>query len=150
MQNFTSIPFKTHKFHGMAEVNGFAKFSSAGVVLEFEAKLIGLVPLGVEEKRIPIAQILDVKFKKGVFKRGSKIEIRTRSLAAMEGIPNEDGKIVLKLKFDDFERGREAVERMQRDVDGYVASLPPPHVSIASTFDGSEDDTEDLGQKHEQ
>ncbi len=144
MQNFTSIPFKTHKFHGMAEVNGFAKFSSAGVVLEFEAKLIGMIPLGVEEARIPIAQILDVRFKKGVFKRGSKIEIRTRSLAALEGIPNEDGKIILKLKFEDFEPGRLAAERMQKEVDEYIASLPPPHVSIASTFDGSEDETEEL------
>ena len=150
MQNFTSIPFKTSKYQGLAEVNGFAKFSTAGIVLEFESKLLGLVSTGVEEARIPIAQILDVKFKKGVFKRGSKIEIRTRSLAAMEGIPNEGGKITLKLKLDDFERGRDAAERMQRDVEGYVATLPPPQVSIASIIDGSEDDTEDLRRKHEQ
>jgi len=149
MQNFTSIPFKTSKYQGLAEVNGFAKFSTAGIVLEFESKLLGLVSTGVEEARIPIAQILDVKFKKGVFKRGSKIEIRTRSLAAMEGIPNEGGKITLKLKFEDFERGRMAAERMQKDIDGYVESLPPPHVSIASIIDGSEDDTEELRRKHD-
>ena len=63
MQNFTSIPFKTDKYQGLAEVNGFAKFSSAGIVLEFETKALGLVSLGVEEGRISIQDILDIKFK---------------------------------------------------------------------------------------
>jgi hypothetical protein len=39
MQGFTTIPFKTESEHGLTKVNGVAKFSSAGVVLEFEAKL---------------------------------------------------------------------------------------------------------------
>lgn len=64
MQNFTSIPFKTDKYQGLAEVNGFAKFSSAGIVLEFETKMLGLVSTGVEEGRISIQDILDIKFKK--------------------------------------------------------------------------------------
>jgi hypothetical protein len=144
MQNFTSIPFKKSKYQGLAEVNGFAKFSSAGIVVEFDSKLLGLVSLGVKEVRIPLEQILDVKFKKGVFKRGAKIEIRTKSLAAMEGLPNDDGKLILKLTAADFERGQEAVDRLQKDIAGYTASLPPPATSIASTFDGSEDDTEEL------
>ncbi len=55
MQNFTSIPFKAEKYHGLAEVNGFAKFSSAGIVLEFESKALGLVSLGVEEGRLALA-----------------------------------------------------------------------------------------------
>ena len=149
MQSFTSVPFKTNKYHGLAEVNGFAKFSSAGIVFEFDSKLLGLVSLGVTEARIPLEQILDVKFKKGVFKRGAKIEIRTKSLAAMEGLPSENGKLVLKIKADDFERGSEAVDRLQKDMAGYAASLPPPHTSIASIIDGSEDETDDLRQKHE-
>ena len=144
MQNFSSIPFKTSKYQGLAEVNGFAKFSSAGVVFEFDSKLLGLVSLGVEEARIPLDQILDVKFKKGVFKRRAKIEIRTKSLAAMGKLPHEDGKLVLKLKADDFERGSEAVEKLQKDITSYIASLPPPHTSIASIIDGSEDDTQEL------
>ena len=144
MQSFTSVPFKAQKYHGMAEVNGFAKFSSAGIVFEFDSKLLGLVSLGVEEARIPIDQILDIKFKKGVFKRGAKIEIRTKSLAAMAGLPTEDGKLVLKLKADDFERGSDAVEKLQKDIASYTASLPPPRTSIASIIDGSEDDTQEL------
>ena len=120
-QAFTSIPFETEKYHGLAKVNGFAKFSSAGIVLEFESKLLGLVSVGVEEGRIAIGDILDVKFKKGVFKRGAKIEIRTKSLAAMAGLPNDGGKLILKLKAEDFESGRDAVENLHGDKEKRIA-----------------------------
>ena len=66
MQTFTSVPFKTESEHGLTQVNGVAKFSSAGVVLEFESKLFGLIGGGVKEVRLPKDEILDVKFKKGV------------------------------------------------------------------------------------
>ena len=151
MQSFTSVPFKAQKYHGLAEVNGFAKFSGAGIVLEFESKLLGLVSVGVEEARISIADILDIKFKKGVFKRGAKIEIRTRSLAAMAGLPSEDGKLILKLKADDFERGRDAVEKLrdavaqlQKDLTEQAAALPPTHTPVSVLFDESEDETQEL------
>jgi len=149
MQNFTSVPFKSSKHQGLTEVNGVAKFSSAGIVLEFDSKILGLVSVGVEEARISISDILDLKFKKGVFRRGSKIEIRTKSLAAMAGLPNDDGKLVLKLKADDFERGRDAVEKLHKDLAGYTQSLPPAHTPVSVLFDASEDDTEELVQKHD-
>ncbi len=144
MQNFTSIPFKTEKYHGLAEVNGFAKFSSAGIVLEFESKMLGLVSTGVEEGRIAIGNILDIKFKKGVFKRGAKIEIRTKSLAAMAGLPNDNGKLILKIKAEDFERGQDAVAKLQKDISAYTSSLPPAHTPVSVLFDESEDETKKL------
>ncbi|HVF45940.1 MAG TPA: hypothetical protein VNA17_00090 [Pyrinomonadaceae bacterium] len=48
MQSFTSVPFKAETNHGLSSVNGVAKFSSAGVVLEFESKLFGIIGGGVE------------------------------------------------------------------------------------------------------
>lgn len=144
MQNFTSIPFKSEKYHGLSEVNGFAKFSSAGIVLEFETKALGLVSLGVEEGRISIQDILDIKFKKGVFKRSAKIEIRTRSLAAMAGLPNDSGKLILKIKAEDFESGQDAVTKLQRDMTEHAASLPPTHTPVSVLFDESEDETREL------
>jgi hypothetical protein len=65
--SFTSVPFKTES--GFSTVNGVAKFSSAGVVLEFESKLFGILPGGVKEARLPLTEILDVKFRKGFLKR---------------------------------------------------------------------------------
>lgn len=121
-----------------------AKFSSAGIVLEFDSKILGLVSVGLNEARIPISDILDIKFKKGVFKRGSKIEIRTKSLAALAGLPADDGKLVLKLKAEDFQRGRDAFDKLQKDIAGYTQSLPPAHTPVSVLFDASEDDTEEL------
>jgi hypothetical protein len=140
-QGFTSIPFKTETAHGLKSVNGVAKFSSAGIVLEFESKLFGLISDGVKEARLAVGDILDVRFKKGILKRGAKIIVRPRSLLAFNGIPNEDGKLKLNIKAEDFDRAREAVELLQRDINAYVAQLPPPAISL---FDNSEDETKKL------
>jgi len=137
-QIFTSIPFKAEKHHGLSEVNGIAKFSSAGVVLEFESKLFGLISDGVREARVPIGEILDIKFKKGVFKRNAKIEIRTKSLAAMAGLPSDDGKLILKIKAEDFDRARDAVDELQRAMQADASSLPPTHTPLSVLFDESE------------
>jgi len=144
MQNFVSIPFKTNTHSGFMQVHGVAKFSSAGVVLEFESKLLAMLPVGVKEARLPIEEILDVKFKKGVFKRGAKVEIRTKSLARLSDLPSNDGKLKLEIQAEDFERAREAVERLEKDLAAYAASLPPAYTSVSALFDESEDTTRQL------
>ena len=145
MQGFSSIPFKTES--GMSSVNGVAKFSSAGIVLEFESKLFGLISTGVKEARLSIGELHDVKFKKGVMKRGAKIEIRLNSFTKLTEVPNTEGKIVLKIFPDDFDAARDAVERLQKDMAEHNAALPPPHPPLRSLFDESDDDTQELGQK---
>lgn len=145
MQNFTSVPFKSESAHGLSQVNGVAKFSSAGIVLEFESKLFGILPGGVKEVRLPLAEILDVKFKKGVFKMGAKIEIRTTSFAKLTELPNQDGKMTLKVTRDDHERAEKAVARLRKDMEEHTESLPPPHTPIANLFaDETEDETKEL------
>ncbi|MFN6962675.1 MAG: hypothetical protein ACK4S4_02795 [Pyrinomonadaceae bacterium] len=139
---FITVPFKTES--GLSSVNGVAKFSSAGVVLEFESKLFGILPGGVKEVRLPVAELLDVKFRKGVFKRGAKIEIRTTTFAKLAELPNKDGKLTLKLAADDFERGKEAVERLQKDLAARAADLPPAHTPVSVLFDESEEETREL------
>ncbi|MFZ1700749.1 MAG: hypothetical protein WBO10_03560 [Pyrinomonadaceae bacterium] len=143
-QTFTSVPFKSENHHGLTSVNGIAKFSSAGIVLEFESKLFGLVSDGVKEARLPIADLLDVRFKKGIWKRGAKIDIRLKSFSQLSEIPNSEGKITLKLRPEDFERARDAVEQLNKDIAEQVAGLPPPHVPLRSLFDTSEDETKEL------
>ncbi len=144
--SFTSIPFKTESAHGLTSVNGVAKFSSAGIVLEFESKLFGLISNGVKEARLATDEILDVKFKKGILKRGAKIEIRAKSLAKLAELPYKDGKLTLKIQSEDFERARDAVAKLQKDIADEAASLPPYHTSVSSLFDGSEDDTKKLDE----
>lgn len=143
-QGFTSIPFKTETTHGLTSVNGVAKFSAAGIVLEFESKLLGLISNGIQEARLAIGDILDVRFKKGFMKRGAKIEVRPRSLLALNGIPNDEGKLTLKVKAEDFESARDAVARMQKDLGEFTANLPPAHTPVSVLFDESEDETKKL------
>ena len=142
MNSFISVPFKTES--GLSQVNGVGKFSSAGVVLEFESKLFGILPGGVKEARIPLAEILDVKFKKGVLKRGAKIELRMKTFGKLSQLPYKDGKLTLKLERDDYERGEEAVARLQRDMAEQQESEPPPHTPVSRLFDESEDETREL------
>jgi hypothetical protein len=148
MQGFTSIPFKTESSHGLTQVNGVAKFSGAGVVLEFESKLFGLIGGGVKEVRLPKEDILDVKFRKGLFKRGAKIEIRTKTFAKLAELPSSEGKLTLKLLRDDFERGQAAVEQLQKDLSEHAASLPPPHTAVSELFEEeNEEETRQLNTK---
>ncbi|HMT08708.1 MAG TPA: hypothetical protein PKA82_11945 [Pyrinomonadaceae bacterium] len=145
-RGFTSIPFKTETAHGLKSINGVAKFSAAGIVLEFESKLFGIISDGVKEAQLSIGDILDVRFKKGFLKRGAKIEVRPRSLMAFNKIPNEEGKLILKVKAEDFESARDAVLRMQKDLGEFTANLPPTHTPVSLLFDESEDETKKLLQ----
>lgn len=142
---FISVPFKIDD--NFSQVAGVAKFSSAGVVLEFESKLFGIIKSGVKEVRFPLEELLDVKFKKGVFKRGAKIEIRLKSFSRMTEVPNRDGKITLKLDRDDFERGAEAVEKLNKDLSEHRENLPPHHTPVSRLFDESEGETKELDEK---
>jgi hypothetical protein len=144
-QGYTSVPFKTES--GLSSVNGLAKFSSAGVVFEFESKLFGLISDGVKEVRLSADEILDIKFRKGVLKRGAKIEIRTKTLAKLSELPSSDGKVTLKITVDDHQRARDAVEKLQKDLMERAATLPPAHTPVSVLFDPGEDDTEELPKR---
>jgi len=147
---FTSVPFKAESEHGLTSVNGVAKFSAAGVVLEFESKLFGLIGGGVKEVRLPIDEILDVKFRKGFFKRLAKIEIRMKTFGKLAELPNKNGKLTLKLVYDDFDRAQSAVEHLQKDLAQHEATLPPPRTPVAELFvEETEDTTKDLSLNKE-
>ena len=142
MQTFTSVPFKSES--GLSQTNGLAKFSAAGIILEFESKFLGLVSKGVKEVRLPIDELLDVKFRKGFIRRGAKIEIRLRSMTRLRELPNQEGKIVLKIATEDWELARDAVARFEKDSGERSASLPPTHTPVSVLFDETEEDTQEL------
>lgn len=143
---FISIPFKTESEHGITSFNGVAKFSPAGIVLEFESKFLGLIPGGVKEVKVPIADLMDVKFKKGFFRLGAKIVIRTHAFGTLTALPNSNGRVNLKVAREDFVRAEDAVARLQRDLETFQAGLPPTQTSVSSVFleNDSEDETKML------
>jgi len=131
--NFISVPFKTES--GLSQIDGIGKFSSAGIVLEFESKLFGIIKNGVKESRIALDEILDIRFRKGFFKYAAKIEIRLKSFAQLSELPNNDGKVTLKLKRADFGRAAEAVLKLQKNLTEHRESLPPAHTPVSRLFD---------------
>ncbi len=139
--NFISIPFKTES--GVSKIEGIGKFSGAGIVLEFESKLFGIISNGVKENRIALEDILDVTFKKGFFRNGAKIVIRLKSYAKLAEMPNKDGKITLKIPRDDYERASKAVAKLQKNLTEHQESLPLPHASVSSLFE-NDNETKDL------
>ena len=142
-QGFTNVPFKTES--GLSSINGIAKFSSAGIVLEFESKLFGLLTDGVKVVRIPTSEILDVKFKKGFMKRGAKIEIRTKTFTKLAELPNKDGKLTLKLVADDWERGHDSVAQLQQRLIEDQKVLEQPVSPVSELFrDENDFETKDL------
>lgn len=142
-QSFISVPFKTES--GLSNINGVAKFSSAGVVLEFESKLFGIIAVGVKEVRLAKEEILDLKFRKGVFKRGAKIEIRTRTFAKLAELPSKDGKLTLKLVPEDYDRALKAVTKLHRAIGEQSDTSTPLHSPVSRLFeDDGEDETKQL------
>lgn len=144
MANFISVPFKAES--GLSEYDGMGKFSPAGIVLEFESKFLGFIKSGVKENRIALDEILDIKFRKGFFKMGAKIEIRLKSFTRLAELPNNNGKITLKIKREDFEVAKEAVERLNKAMTEHRENLPPAHTPISVLFDESEAETKELNE----
>src|SRR5215204_5493194 len=142
MTNFITVPFKAES--GLSQFDGMGKFSPAGIVLEFESKFLGLIKSGVQENRIALDEIMDIKFRKGVFKLGAKIEIRLKSFARQAELPSKDGKLTLKIKRQDFELAKEAVEHLQKAMTERHENLPPAHTPVSVLFDESEAETKEL------
>jgi hypothetical protein len=87
--------------------------------------------------RLPTTEILDVKFKKGILKRGAKIVIRTNSIAKLAELPNSEGKMTLKIQMDDFDRACEAVERLNDEMKSEAGDLrlnQPPASVVSNEY----------------
>lgn len=143
---FIAVPFKASSGNGMTEYNGIAKFSPAGIVFEFDSVLLGLIGGDVKEVQVAIDEILDIKFRQGIYKFFAQIQIRLQSFAKLSQLPNYGGKVKLKIKREDFELAQKAVEQtlqhMREDIsltlqeDNEVTEqLPPAQTSVSELFD---------------
>ena len=146
-QGFNIVPFKVDSEHGMSECQGLAKFSPAGIVLEFEEEFLGMVKAGgVREARIPITDVLDLQFTKGFLGYFRKIIIRFKNLGAIAGLPSKNGRLKMKVARADHAAAERAVEEMQRILNGPDHELPP--ATVRQLF-GDEAETKDLRNTNE-
>ena len=146
---FVSVPFSADSAHGMTEYHGIAKFSPAGIVIEFESRILGLIGGEVKEVQIALDEILDISFRKGIYKFFAQIQLRLRNYSTLNQLPNYDGKVKLKIKRQDFELAQNAVEqtlRLMSEDDSAVLpesensnkELPPAQTSVSELFDTEE------------
>lgn len=152
---FISVPFKASSPNGFLEYNGIAKFSSAGIVVEFESKVLGLIGGEVKEVRIALDEILNIKFRQGLFKFFAQIKISLQNFTKVSELPNHGGKVKLKIKREDFELAEKAVEQillLMNDINlrtlppenDSLEQLPPMHTPVSRLFDESEINTNKL------
>ncbi|MGI8668236.1 MAG: hypothetical protein ACR2J3_00115 [Aridibacter sp.] len=152
-QNYISVPFKSDSGNGFKEYNGIAKFSAAGIIFEFESKILGMIRDEIKEVRVSLDEILDIKFRKGFYKFFAKIQIRLKNFTKLAELPNDSGKVKMKIKREDFELAEEAVEQILQFMNGVDArtlqesnnsneQLSPAQTSVNELFD-----TEKLGKK---
>ncbi len=140
-KGFISIPFKIEGAHGgFSVVNGMAKISRAGVVLEFEAKIFGMMKTGIKEVRVALAEIETVEVSRKFFRH--RLEIRLNNFKTISEIPNKDGRIVLQISKADRERAEKAARllektRLEQDAIEFIKS------PVSRIF-GDEDETKEL------
>jgi hypothetical protein len=143
---FISVPFNAASGSGVTEYNGIAKFSPAGIVFEFDSVVFGLIGGEVKEVRVALDEILDIKFRKGIYKIFANIQLRLKNFAKLSELPNYSGKVKLKIKREDYELAQEAVAKLQKGLTEQREFLLPSSPSVSHLFDESEDETKDLGE----
>lgn len=152
---FITVPFKAESPNGIMHYHGIAKFSFAGVIVEFEPKILGLVGGEVKEVQIALDEIFDIKFRKGIYKFFGQIRFRLQNYQKITELPNKDGKVKLNIKREDYELAREAVEQTLQYMKGVSAPvpesaddaekyLPPVQTSVNELFDTEKLEKEDL------
>jgi|GEM_PF-534089 len=155
--NLISVPFKTESSHGLSQVDGIAKFSSAGIIIEFESKILGLIRGEVKEVRISLDEILDIKFRKGILKFFAQIQLRLKNISKLSELPNEGGRVKLKINREDFELAQQAVKQTSQHLYGSGTKtlpdagapdkqLPPVQTSVNELFDTEKFKTNDLNK----
>ena len=149
-----SVPFTASSSNGMTEYNGIAKFSAAGIVIEFESKILGFIGGEVKEVRVALEEILDIRFRKGIYKFFAQIQFRLTHFTKFTELPNDGGKVKLKIKREDFELAQKAVEQTLWHLSGNDApilptgddsnkELPPAQISVNELFDTDKLQSED-------
>lgn len=153
--NLLTVPFKAESPNGVVYYNGIAKFSFAGIVIEYESKVLGLVGGEVREVRVALDEIFDIRFRKGIYKFFAQIQLRLKNYQKISRLPNSNGKIKLKIKREDYELAEKAVEQTLQYIKGHspesLASaddsekqLPPAPTSVNELFDTEKLETGDL------
>lgn len=136
-EKFITVPFKIEGAHGgFAVVNGMAKISSAGIVLEFEAKIFGMMKTGIKEVRVALKEIEEARLRKKFFRH--TLEIWLNNFKTLSEIPNKEGRIVLQISKDDRPRVSEAI-KILHTAKSESAALEILQTPVSRLFDDADE-----------
>ena len=98
-----SVPVKLEStWAGLAESNGLLRLEGDALVLEFETKdsVLEVLKSGPKQHRISLMEIEACRWKRGWF--GGKLEVTTRNLGVLGGIPGAaQGRVLLQVSRQD-------------------------------------------------
>ncbi len=91
------LPFSVARVHaGLSEATGLARMTGAGLTLEYQVRLLGLIGFGIREITIPFGEIAAIHLKKNFLQ--TRIVLQTRSLRTLGGMPgSKTGQLVLRV-----------------------------------------------------
>lgn len=137
---FISLPFRIDgaQTGGFKTVEGMAKISSAGIVLEFEAKIFGIMRTGIKKVCIPLGEIVDIKLQERFFK--TRLEIWLNNFKTLSEVPNKEGRIVMQIAKQDRRRAAEALGLLEKSL--AEQESVPPRTPVSSLFDETEETRE--------
>lgn len=97
------LPFSVARVHaGLSEATGLARMTEAGLTLEYQVRLLGLIRFGIREITVPFGEIAAIQLKKNLLQ--TRIVLQTRSLRTLGAMPgSRTGQLVLRVARRDRE-----------------------------------------------
>jgi hypothetical protein len=91
------VPFSIKKVHnGFSKLEGIARASETGLLLEYEVKILGLVKMQVRELNLPLSEIESIQLKKNWFT--TRLIIHTKSLRTLCTVPgSKHAQVILRI-----------------------------------------------------
>jgi hypothetical protein len=134
------IPFQFDAYGGWGKVQGLARLDEHGLELQFSTSdaMFGVLKTGQRSLRVPLEDLLSVRFGAGWFWLFPYIELRVRDLATLKDLPESDqGRVRLSLSLGDrhdgrafaadleLMRSRRRILQLDRAIDRLSAAAPP-------------------------
>ena len=117
MQPF-SIPIKlADSFEGFAESKGLLSIKDENILIQYQTKdaILGVVKSGLTEVKIPLANLLEISYKKSLF--GNKLILKVNDLKIIAELPEcDNNEVSLSIARKDIDDAIDFVRAIKLDM----------------------------------
>lgn len=114
MQSF-SIPIKlADSFEGFAESQGLLSIKDESILIQFQTKdaILGVVKSDLTEVKIPLANLVELSYKKSLF--GNKLILKVDDLSLIARLPEtENNEVALSIARKDIDEAIDFVRTIR-------------------------------------